>query len=214
MDALDTHIRIRAGDFYIGKVPESVDTQMHKPFRQGLGHRLRHRQNHHVDAVTVNIPIQLVHGENRHVVDLCADDRRGHVEGCVQRKTGLLKMEIVHQGVTEVARADHNQMMMIVHAQDMADFGMQLLHIIAVALLSELPETAQILPYLRCGNIHLLPQRVRGNPDLAPGFQFWELAVVSGQTPDDSVGDIFFFQSVPSLNSKTGSIKQSFSSLA
>ena len=42
----------------------------------------------------------------------------------------------------------------------MTDLGPQFFYIVAVALLAELTETAEILADLRGGDVHLLPQGV------------------------------------------------------
>ena len=56
--------------------------------------------------------------------------------------------------------ADHDEVVVVVHAQDMTDLGPQFFYIVAVALLAELTETAEILADLRGGDVHLLPQGV------------------------------------------------------
>ena len=51
-------------------------------------------------------------------------------------------------------------MVVVVHAQDVADLRPELLHIVAVALLAELSEAAEVLPDLGGGDVHLLAQGV------------------------------------------------------
>ena len=76
----------------------------------------------------------------------------------------------------------------------MADLSLQLLHIVSVSLLAELAEAAEILADLRGGDVHFLSQRMGGDPDNAPVVQFVQLAVISWQTPDHGVGNVFLFQ--------------------
>ena len=63
--------------------------------------------------------------------------------------------------MSQIAYADHNQVVIIVHTQNMADFRPQLLNVITISLLSEFPEAAEILPDLRGRNIHFLSQGMR-----------------------------------------------------
>ena len=69
----------------------------------------------------------------------------------------------------------------------MSNFGSQLLHVVAVALLAEFPEAAEVLADLGSSNIHFLPQGVGGNPYNTTGTELSELAVISGKTPNDSI---------------------------
>ena len=89
--------------------------------------------------------------------------------------------------MAQVSRADHDQMVVLPHAQDAADLLPQGLHMVAVALLAEAAETAQILADLGGRDAHLAPQGTGGDPRHAPGVQLPELAVISRQTPDDGV---------------------------
>ena len=85
--------------------------------------------------------------------------------------------------MAQIAHADHHQMMVVVHTQNVADLGAQLLHVIAVTLLAELTEAAEILPDLRGGDVHFLTQRVGGDAYHFPlsfsvSMKSWHLAVV------------------------------------
>ena len=91
------------------------------------------------------------------------------------------------------ARADDDEPVALVDAQNMADLGAQLRHVVAVALLAELAEAAQILPYLRGGDVHLRPQGVRADAYHTLVIQVIQVAVVAGQPVDHSIGDFLFF---------------------
>ena len=80
-------------------------------------------------------------------------------------------MEVADQGVPQIAGAHHNDAMAAVHTQDMTDLTAQLADVVAVALLSELAEAAQILPDLGGGDAHLLPQGAGGNTNHALGVE-------------------------------------------
>ena len=95
--------------------------------------------------------------------------------------------------MTQVAHADHNQVVVVVHPQDVADLGLQLFHVITVPLLAKLTEATEVLPDLGGGDIHLLPQGVGGDPHHAAVAEIGQLPVISGQAPYHGVGDIFLF---------------------
>ena len=195
MNVLDLHVGLAADNFHVGKIPEAPDSQRNKPVRRFLGDGLGNRQHHHVHTVGTDEIVHLVHGIDRNAVDPGAGDSGRNVESGVHRKAGLGKGEILQKRVAQITHADHHQMVIVVHTQNPADFRVKLLHIVAVTLLSELPEAAQVLANLGGGDVHLLPQRMGGDAHHAFGAEFGQLPVVTGQPPDNGVGDIFFLQS-------------------
>ena len=94
------------------------------------------------------VVVQLVHGAHGHAVDLVADQGGGDVERGVQMEAHLGKVEVLQQRMTQMAGTDDDQLVVVVDAQNMADLCAKLRHIIAVSLLPELAEAAQILPDL------------------------------------------------------------------
>ncbi len=62
--------------------------------------------------------------------------------------------------MAQVARSHHNEPVAGVDAQNVADFRAQLRHVIAVALLAESAEAAEILPDLRGGDVHFRPSEL------------------------------------------------------
>ena len=92
-------------------------------------------------------------------------------------------------------------MMVVVYAQNMADFRAQFFDIVAVALLSEFAKTAEVLPDLGGGDIHLLAQRMRGNANDTAAAQIRQLPVITGKAPDHGVGYVLFFQDDHSCSS-------------
>ena len=193
VDVLEEHALLLGGQLHIGEIPEAADAQADEPVGQGLGHVLRHGQHRHVGLVVGHIFLQLVHGAHRHAADLRADEGGGDVEGGVDAEADLVKVEVLQQGVAQMARADDDEPVALVDAQNMADLGAQLRHVVAVALLAELAEAAQILPYLRGGDVHLRPQGVRADAYHTLVIQVIQVAVVAGQPVDHSIGDFLFF---------------------
>ena len=198
VDVLEEYPLGLGGELHIGKVPEALHSQSNEPVRQRLGHALRHCQHRHVGVVLLHIVFQLLHGPDGHVVDLGTDQRRGHVEGGIHLKAHLLKVEVLQQRMAQMARSHHNEPVAGVDAQNVADFRAQLRHVIAVALLTEFTEAAEILPDLRGGDVHFLPQRIGGNAYHALVMQLVQIAVIAGQTMDHRIRDLLFFHMRPS----------------
>ena len=194
VDIFKFYIRRRAGQLHIGKVPKAPDTKIDQMSGCVLSDRLGNGQHDYIHVVGMNEVIQLGHGIHRHAVDDGAGELRVDIKGGVYSETGLGEGKILQQGMTQVAHSDHDEMMIIVHAQDMADLRTKLFHIVAVALLTELAEAAEILSDLGSSDIHFLSQGVGRDPHHAPGTEVRQLSVVTGEAPDDGVGDILLFQ--------------------
>ena len=73
----------------------------------------------------------------------------------------LGEIKVLQQRMAQMARADDDQLVIVVNAQDMANLGAKLGHVVAVALLAEFTEAAEVLADLRCRDVHLIAQRVR-----------------------------------------------------
>ena len=193
MDVLKLDVRHLAAQLDVGEVPEALYPQTDQVVGGVLGHRLGDGQHHHIHRVVLEETVQLGHGIDGHLVDRGADDRGRYIKGGVHCKTALGEREVLQQRMAQIAHADHDEVMVVVHAQDMSDLSLQLLHIVAVPLLAELAEAAEVLPDLRGGDVHLLSQGMGGDPDDAAVAEVRQLTIISGQTPYDGVGDIFFF---------------------
>ena len=96
--------------------------------------------------------------------------------------------------MAQIAHADHNKVVVVVHTKDMPNLGAKLLHIVAVALLAKFTEAAKVLPNLGSGNVHFLSQRMGGNPYHTSGAEVCQLSVITGKAPDNSIGDVLLFQ--------------------
>jgi len=91
------------------------------------------------------IVADLVERADKHVVDARANERGGDVERGVKQKTGLHEVKVAQQRVAQVAGADDDEAVLLVHAENVTDLGAQLQNVVAVALLAELAEAAQVL---------------------------------------------------------------------
>ena len=196
VDVLEEHAGDLRGQLHIGEVPEAPDAQADEPVRQGLGHILGHRQHRHIGPVAGHIFRQLVHGADGDAPDLGVDQRGGHVEGGVHLEAHLLKIEVLQQGVAQVAHADDDEPVAVVDAQNVADLGPQLRHVVAVPLLTELAEAAEILADLGGGDVHLIPQGAGGDAHHAFVVQVIQIPVIPWQPVDDRVRNFLFFHRI------------------
>ena len=108
----------------------------------------------------LDIIFQFIRGVDRHAVDGGVDHGGRYIERSVHRKAGAFKGEVVQHGTAQVADAHENQVVIVIYAQNMADLGAKLLHIVAIALLAKFAEAAEILADLRGGDVHFLSQRM------------------------------------------------------
>ena len=194
VDVLKFHIRGGGGQLHIGEVPKAPDTQVDEPVGSVLGYRLGDGQDHHIHAVLPDEAVQIAHGVDGHAIDGSADNSGGDIKSGVHGKASVGKGEVLQQGMAQIANADHDQVVVIIYAQNMSDLSSQLLHVIAVALLAEFAEAAEVLTNLRGGDIHFLSQGMGGDADHATVAQIGQLSVISGKSPDDGVRDVLFFQ--------------------
>ena len=91
-----------------------------------------------------------------------------------------------------MAGADDDDLVAAVDAQNVADLGAQLRHVVTVALLAEFAEAAEILADLGGGDVHLCAQRVGGDADNTLVIQVVQIAVIAGKPVDHRVGDLLF----------------------
>ena len=157
--------RLGHGDLHIGEVPETTDTQLHKMVGDRLRHMLRYRQNGDSGMMLGEVSLQLRRMAYLYAVDLRADEIGGEIESGVEMETHGGEIKVLHQSVAQVTCTNDDDLLIFVDAEDVTDLGAQLRHIVAIALLTELTEAAQILTDLRGGNIHLITQRVGGDTD-------------------------------------------------
>ena len=160
VDVLEENAVLLGGQLHVGEVPEASDAQTDQPVGQRLRHALRHGQHRHVGMVAGHVVLQLVHGVDGHAADLRPDQRGGDVEGGVDAEAYLFKVEVLQQRMTQMPHADDDDAVPAVDAENVADLRPQLRHVVAVALLPELTEAAEILPDLGGGDVHFSAQRI------------------------------------------------------
>ena len=197
VDVFEKDVRHRGRELHVREVPEPADAQLDKPVGQRLRTVLRHGEPGDVEVIFADIVLQLVHRADDVVVDFGADKGGGDVEGGVNLEADLLEVEVLEQGMAEVAGTDDNQLVPIVDAQNVADFGAQLGDVIAVSLLAELTEAAQILPDLGGRDVHFAAQRIGGYADDAFVIEVIQIAIIPGQTMNDRIGNPLFFHGKP-----------------
>ena len=85
-----------------------------------------------------------------------ADKARGIVKQGGERHAALLEHRTADKGKTEMSRADDDCAVVLLHAEDLADLGVEVLDVVAVSLLSEPAEAVEILTDLGRGHVHHL----------------------------------------------------------
>ena len=116
-----------------------------------------------------------------------ADQRGRYVEHRLHVKAFLRKAGIIRHRAADVARADDNDMVFVVQAQNFADALLQIGHMIPVSLLAKAAEAVDILPDLRGGQVHALAQLLGGNAHNARLFKLTQMAVIHRQPTHHSV---------------------------
>ena len=196
VDVLKEHAGNLRGQLHVGEVPEAPDAQVDKLVRQGLGHVLGHRQHRHIGPVAGHILRQLVHGADGDAPDLGVHQRGGHVEGGVHLEAHLFEIEVLQQRMAQMAHADDDEPVAVVDAQNVANLGPQLRHVVAIPLLAELAEAAEILADLGGGDVHLVPQGAGRDAHHALVVQVIQIPVIPGQPVDDCVRNFLLFHRI------------------
>ena len=199
VDVLDLDVGAGGAELHIGEVPEALDAEIDEAVGGILGGVLGDGQDHHVHRVFPDEGLQLAGGVDGDAVDAGAHQLGRGVEGGIHGEAGGGEGEVPQQGMAQVAGADDDEVMIVVHAQDVADLAPEFLYIIAVALLAELAEAAEVLADLGGGDVHLLAQLVGGDAHSAPLAELGEVAVVTGEAADDGIRDVFPFHGQVSL---------------
>ena len=84
----------------------------------------------------------------------------------------------------------------VVDAQNVADLGPQLRHVVAIPLLAELAKAAEILADLGGGDVHLVPQGAGRDAHHALVVQVIQIPVIPGQPVDDCVRNFLLFHRI------------------
>ena len=193
VDVLEEHAFLLGGQLHVGEIPEAADAKADEPVSQGLRHALRDSQHRHIGLIIGHILLQFIHRMDLYAANLRADKGGGDVEGGVDAKADLLKIKVLQQRVAQVTHTDDNEAMSLVDTENMAYLGAQLGYVVAVTLLPELAETAQVLTDLRGGNVHLCAERIGTDAHDALVIQVIQVAVISGKAVYHRVGDLLLF---------------------
>ena len=116
MDVFKFHIRLAAGKLHIGKVPKALDAKTDEAGSHILCHGLRHGEHHNINGVALDVLLQIVDGVNGNAVDGSVDNVGINIKGGVHREAAAFKGEVIQQCPAKIAYADHDEMMVIVHA--------------------------------------------------------------------------------------------------
>ena len=141
MDVFGEHIGADV-QFGVGKIPDAAHAEPDELLGHVLRNGLWHGQHRHIRMAGGEVVLHLVERADEDVVDARADQRGRDIKGRVEQETGLRKVEVAQQRMTQMARADHNEPVPLVHTEDVADLRAQLEDVVAVALLAEFTKAA------------------------------------------------------------------------
>ena len=153
----------------------------------GNGDVLGYGEHRDIHLVRGKIALKLVHAENGNALEGGSDDTGLNVERTGQLKAPFREAEVIHKRVTDVADADKHRLEAAIHTEDRGNLRAKRKHIVAVALLTELTEAAEVLPDLRRGKTELLTQCERRNTADPVLGKLIELTQISGQTTYDVI---------------------------
>ena len=187
VDVLDDGLSILDLQLGVREVPDGLHTDGADLVGDVVGHGLRHTE--HGD-VRLDIREDIVErGKVVHddAVHLLTDEIGVDVERSLEREAVLLKAEVFHERAADVADADQNGRVVAVHTEDLGDLAAQRHHVVAVALLAEFAEAAEVLTDLRGSQPHLAA-KLTGRDAFDPGsVQVVELAEIAGHSSDHIV---------------------------
>ena len=123
-----------------------------------VGHGLRHTENGDVRLELGKNVVERGEVMHHDAVHFLADEVGVDVERGLEGEAVLLEAEVLHQRAADVADADQNGRVVAIHAKDLGDLAAQRHNVVAIALLAELTEAAEILTDLRGGQAHLAAQ--------------------------------------------------------
>ena len=109
----------------VGEVPDAAYTETHEMLGNVLRDIFRHGQHCNIGMAGGEVVLQLVKRADEDVVDARSDECGRDIERRVEQETGLLKVEVAQQRVAQMARADHDEPVPLVHTKDVADLRTQ-----------------------------------------------------------------------------------------
>lgn len=112
-------------------------------------------------------------------------------------ETVLLEAEVLDERAADVADADEDDGEVAVHSEYGGYLTAQTGDVVAVALLAEFAEAAEVLPDLGGGQRHLPAQLAGGDAVHTRGLELVQLAQVARQTPYNVVGYLELFHFFP-----------------
>ncbi len=187
MYVLDDGAALGRGELDVREVPDGIHTVRGQKLGRCDRVSLGDTQNG-----GVNLVLGKVIGKGGHIVDLDtriigADKLRLDVEGGFQIKAPGLERKVAQKCLTEVADADEDGAVAPVHAEDGCDLRAQCGDLVAVALLAEFAEAAEVLTDLRGGEAELAAQLAGGYAAYARFRELIELSEIARKTADNVI---------------------------
>ena len=155
---------VRHFKVYMGEIPYCLDRSFRQHLRDLNGRSFRNRKHRDINIILSDKSRHLFHGKDRHIRDFRAVQRGIDIKCSLERKSPVLEIHVIDQGLSQIAGADQNHIMLLVQPQYLADLFVQIAGIVSVSLLPETAEIIEILPDLRGSDVHDPAQLLRRNP--------------------------------------------------
>lgn len=187
MDVFHDDVGGVKGQILACEIPKRLDPKRGKVRADFFGGFLGEREDGEVYGDTVTKAIQCLHIAYGHTAYHSADLRGVNVEHGKNIYASLFEHGSAHQGTSKVARADHDGLQLGGDAQQLADVGIQIFHVVAVALLPEATEAVEILSDLGRGDIHHARKLSRADACPILTDQLAQIAKIAWQAAYDRV---------------------------
>ena len=105
----------------VRKIPDAADTASGKNVRHGLGAGLRNRQHRDVDIVLAHELFQIFHRLHFHIPDLFTVQSRVFIKDPPEQKSPALKIHLLYQSLSQIARAHQDQLMRLIDPEYFSD---------------------------------------------------------------------------------------------
>ena len=147
MNTLHDHI-LRKLQIRMRKIPDRLHAVGCHQLRHGFRLVSGQRQSCDLHIIFFQIPRKLTHHTDRNIPHHGPVKFRVHIKNSNHLKSPAGKFRIICQCLSQVTCAENDHIVGTVQSQNLSNFRMQMLYVVAVALLAEAAEIVQILPDL------------------------------------------------------------------
>ena len=205
VDLLKLHTGNGRTQLHVGDVPEAAHTHFYQRVGQLLCYILGNAEDSNIGSALFGKNFcHFFAVVNVSAVDLRIHERRIYVKSAVHGKTAGAEVKVVQQCVAQITDTDQNDMVIAVHAEDLADLALKVFYIITVALLTKFTEATEILTDLGCGKAHFAAEQIGRNTDGLFLLQIVQITIISGKSADNGIRNVLFLHTISSFRKQDG----------